>query len=202
LKEKMSQSLANPSLGREFPASREFAGNFRYYGATATRSSSQPSPAFGAWSSLTLYLPFASSALKSAATFTTWKNGSGASEPILQIWMPRSSCFRLAQIPMPSRPSVLIAGQDILRTMNCPGLRRTRCGPASGPLASAEIAAAVMQAKGMPADDAAFKELVVVRALTVLRRLAKRGIVAKSGTSRNAQWALVHQFANMSVNNC
>jgi hypothetical protein len=37
--------------------------------------------------------------------------------------------------------------QDALRT-------------ASGPLASAEIAAAVMQAKGMPADDAAFKELV------------------------------------------
>ena len=59
------------------------------------------------------------------------------------------------------------------------------------------MAAAVMQANGMPADDAAFKELVVVRALTVLRRLAKRGIVAKSGTSRNAHWALVHQFANI-----
>src|SRR5580704_19169240 len=79
--------------------------------------------------------------------------------------------------------------QDALRT-------------ASGPLTSAEIASAVMQAKGMPSDDAAFKEIVVVRALTVLRRLAKRGIVAKSGASRNAQWALVHQFANMSVNNC
>src|ERR1700731_3871256 len=68
--------------------------------------------------------------------------------------------------------------QDVLRT-------------ASGPLTSAEIAAAVMQAKGMPSDDAAFKEIVTARALTVLRRLAKRGTVAKSGTSRNAQWALV-----------
>jgi hypothetical protein len=48
----------------------------------------------------------------------------------------------------------------------------------------------------------AVRKASCVRALTVLRRLAKRGIVAKSGTSRNAQWALVHQFANMSVNNC
>jgi hypothetical protein len=67
--------------------------------------------------------------------------------------------------------------QDALRT-------------ASGPLTSAEIAAAVMQAKGMPSDDAAFKEIVADRVLTVLRRLAKRGTVAKSGTSRNALWAL------------
>jgi hypothetical protein len=67
--------------------------------------------------------------------------------------------------------------QDTLRT-------------ASGPLTSAEIADAVMQAKGMPAADAAFKEIVAERALTVLRRLAKRGAVIKSGTSRNAQWAL------------
>src|ERR1700731_3469764 len=59
--------------------------------------------------------------------------------------------------------------QDALRT-------------ASGPLTSAEIAAAIMQAKEMGADDAAFKEIVAERALTVLRRLAKRGAVAKSGT--------------------
>jgi hypothetical protein len=55
---------------------------------------------------------------------------------------------------------------------------------------SAEIAAAVMQAKGMPADDEAFKEIIAERVLTVLRRLAKRGAVAKSGISRNAKWAL------------
>src|SRR5580704_6366894 len=61
---------------------------------------------------------------------------------------------------------------------------------ASGPLTSAEITAAVMQAKGMSPDDAAFNEIVAVRALTVLRRLAMRGAVLKSGTSRNAQWAL------------
>jgi len=48
-----------------------------------------------------------------------------------------------------------------------------------------------MQAKGMPPGDAAFKEIVAARALTVLRRLAKRGAAVKSGTSRNAQWALM-----------
>jgi hypothetical protein len=42
----------------------------------------------------------------------------------------------------------------------------------------------------MPADDAAFKEIVAMRALTVLRRLVKRSAAVKSGTSRNAQWAL------------
>jgi hypothetical protein len=61
---------------------------------------------------------------------------------------------------------------------------------ASGPLTSAEIAAAVMQAKEMPSGDVVFKEIVTARALTVLRRLAKRGAVMKSGTSRNAHWAL------------
>src|ERR1700736_4056345 len=52
--------------------------------------------------------------------------------------------------------------QDALRT-------------ASGPLTSAEIAASVMQAKVMPSDDAAFKEIVAERALTALRRLVKHG---------------------------
>jgi hypothetical protein len=65
---------------------------------------------------------------------------------------------------------------------------------ASRPLTSAEIAAAVMQAKGMAPGDAAFKEIVAARALTVLRRLVKRGTVVKRGTSRNAQWALMHVF--------
>jgi hypothetical protein len=71
--------------------------------------------------------------------------------------------------------------QDVLRT-------------ASRPLASTEIAAAVIQAKGMPANDAAFKEIVAERTLTVLRRLAKRGAVVKSVASRNAQWALAPSF--------
>src|ERR1700737_1507432 len=56
--------------------------------------------------------------------------------------------------------------QDTLRT-------------ASGPLTSAEIASAVMQAKGMPSGDAAFKEIVAARVITVLRRLVKRGTAVK-----------------------
>src|SRR6202043_2785482 len=44
--------------------------------------------------------------------------------------------------------------QDALRT-------------ASGPLTSAGIAAAIMQTKGMPPGDLAFKEIVANRALTV-----------------------------------
>src|SRR3984893_13804915 len=54
---------------------------------------------------------------------------------------------------------------------------------ASGPLTSAGIAVAVMEAKGMSFGDAAFKEIVANRALTLLRRLATRGIVIKHGTS-------------------
>jgi hypothetical protein len=69
--------------------------------------------------------------------------------------------------------------QDALRT-------------ASRPLTSGEIAAAVMQAKGMPPGDAAFKEIVADRVLTVLRRLAKREVVVKHGTSRDVQWALTY----------
>ena len=48
-------------------------------------------------------------------------------------------------------------------------------------------------------DDAAFKEIVTDRALTVLRGLAKRGIVVKHGTSRHAKWALANRLANVSV---
>lgn len=73
--------------------------------------------------------------------------------------------------------------QDTLRT-------------ASGPLTSAEVAVAVMQANGMPCDDARLKEIVASRALTVLRGLAKRGIVAKSGTGRNVQWTFSHVNKN------
>jgi hypothetical protein len=72
--------------------------------------------------------------------------------------------------------------QDALRT-------------AAGPLTAAQIASAVMQAKGMPSDDAAYQEIVAARALTVLRRLARRGAAVESGTSRDAKWALsVHVF--------
>jgi hypothetical protein len=66
---------------------------------------------------------------------------------------------------------------------------------ASGPLTSAEIAASVMQAKEMPVDDAQLKKIFAVRALPVLRLLVKRGAAAKSGTSRDAKWALEHRLA-------
>jgi hypothetical protein len=53
-------------------------------------------------------------------------------------------------------------------------------------LTAAEIAAAIMQEKGMPLNYAKFKEIVTERVLTVLRRPTKRGTVVKSGSSRNA----------------
>jgi hypothetical protein len=66
------------------------------------------------------------------------------------------------------------------------------------------IATAVMQAKGMPPSDAAFKEIVAARALTVLQRLAKRGAVVKHGTSRAAQRALMptRGLDKLTVDNC
>jgi hypothetical protein len=48
-----------------------------------------------------------------------------------------------------------------------------------------------MQANGMPLDDGAFKEFIATQVLTVLRQLAKRGAIVKSGTSRDAKWALM-----------
>ena len=61
---------------------------------------------------------------------------------------------------------------------------------ATGPLAAADIATAVMRAKGAGADDEAFKAIVAGRALGVLRALAKHGEVVRTGISRNAQWAV------------
>jgi hypothetical protein len=65
---------------------------------------------------------------------------------------------------------------------------------ATGPLAAADIATAIMRAKGAAMDDAAFKAIVTDRVLAVLRRLAKRGEVARTGTSRNAQWAVMPEL--------
>ena len=45
--------------------------------------------------------------------------------------------------------------------------------------------------------DAAFKDIVANRALTVLRRLAKRGTLVKHGTSRSAHWALNGQYISL-----
>lgn len=65
---------------------------------------------------------------------------------------------------------------------------------ATGPLVAADIATAVMRAKSAAADDAAFKAIVTERALGILRGLAKRGEVARSGTSHNAQWVVAPSF--------
>jgi hypothetical protein len=69
--------------------------------------------------------------------------------------------------------------QDALRT-------------ALGPLTSAEIAAAVMQAKGMPPASR-----VQGNRREAGARLRKRGTLVEHGTSRDAQWALVHPFADV-----
>ncbi len=46
----------------------------------------------------------------------------------------------------------------------------------------------------MPIDDPSLKEVVTERLLTVMRGLLKRGEVTKTGTSRNAQWAIVPEL--------
>jgi hypothetical protein len=61
---------------------------------------------------------------------------------------------------------------------------------APGPLAAADIATAVLRTKGAALDDEAFKGIVCERVLGVLRGLAKRGDVVKSGMSRDARWAV------------
>ena len=52
------------------------------------------------------------------------------------------------------------------------------------------IARAVITDKGYPIDEGALSGAVADIAVTALRRLCKRETVTKSGTSRNAQWAL------------
>src|ERR1700730_281747 len=130
--------------------------------------------------------PFASSALKSAATFTTSKNGSRASGRISQILTRQSSCTNPDSIP----PKRAYRRTRYFARNELPRLTQDALRTASGPLTSAEIAVTVMQAKGMPPGDAAFKEIVAERALTVLQRLTKRGAVIKHGTSRDAKWVL------------
>jgi hypothetical protein len=60
----------------------------------------------------------------------------------------------------------------------------------SRPLPTAAIVRGIMTDKGFQIDEGALSAAITDMAITVLRRLSKRGAVAKSGTSRNAQWAL------------
>jgi hypothetical protein len=129
-------------------------------------------------------------ALKSAATFTTLEKRIARQRANLANLDATIKLFSPGTNPdsIPSkrayRRTRYFAHNELSR------LTQDALRTASGPLTSAEIAAAVMQAKEMPAEDAAFKEIVAERALTVLRRLAKRGAVMKHGTSRNAKWVL------------
>ena len=120
------------------------------------RAQTRP-PKFGAWPKSMSSPPFASSALKSAATFTTSKNGSRGSERISQIWITIklfSPGTNPDAIPpkRPYRRTRYFAHNELSR------LTQDALRTASGPLTSAEIAVAVMQAKGMPADDAQLNE--------------------------------------------
>lgn len=63
------------------------------------------------------------------------------------------------------------------------------------PLTTAAIARSIMADKGFPIDEGALSAAITDMAITVLRRLSKRGTVIKSGTSRNARWALAKDDA-------
>jgi hypothetical protein len=62
---------------------------------------------------------------------------------------------------------------------------------ASEPMTALAIAEALMVAKGMTTDDGISTRRVGDGVLAVLRKLAKRGTVAKTGVSRDARWAIV-----------
>jgi hypothetical protein len=59
------------------------------------------------------------------------------------------------------------------------------------PLTTVALAREIMKDKGFPIDDGPLSSAIGDMALTVLRRLCKRGTVTKGGSSRNSQWTLV-----------
>lgn len=59
----------------------------------------------------------------------------------------------------------------------------------SKPITTAAIVTAILESKKLPNDPALFASLNE-RALVYLRQQQKRGFVTKTGTSRNAQWAV------------
>jgi hypothetical protein len=58
------------------------------------------------------------------------------------------------------------------------------------PITATEIAKVAMADKGMSADDTAQVAAVTEMVLLSLGRLRRRGAVTKTGTSRDAKWAL------------
>ena len=66
-------------------------------------------------------------------------------------------------------------------------LVRERLRDAAKPLSAGEIAASIIAAKGFPeANHAAVTKMIVAR----LGALTKRGELTKTGTTRNARWAV------------
>jgi hypothetical protein len=61
-----------------------------------------------------------------------------------------------------------------------------------GPTTTAALVRSIMAAKGLPSDDPALFNAVNEKALCFLRGLVKRGIVSKTGVSRDARWTLVN----------
>jgi hypothetical protein len=62
---------------------------------------------------------------------------------------------------------------------------------ANGPVTTLDIVTRIVAARGLPADDPALIAAFNERTLGFLRAQRKRGIVIKTGISRNAKWALV-----------
>jgi hypothetical protein len=76
-------------------------------------------------------------------------------------------------------------------TRLCRGILRE----ATSPVPAAAIAEALIAAKGLPAGDEVLTRHVTDGVLTVMRTLAKRGAVVKSGVSRDAHWSLAKESA-------
>jgi hypothetical protein len=67
-------------------------------------------------------------------------------------------------------------------------LTLTALREAKGRLTAVEIAAYAVKAKDLPVSAT---ETVTQKVLTILNKLGKKGEIVKSGTTRNAQWAVV-----------
>ena len=64
-----------------------------------------------------------------------------------------------------------------------------RLRDAEGPTTTADLATAILAAKGLPVDSATLAH-VTDKALGVLRGLRKRGTATKAGEGRGTKWAL------------
>jgi hypothetical protein len=61
---------------------------------------------------------------------------------------------------------------------------------AGGPIAARDIAASIMRAKGIEANDRATQRMIAGRVASQLREMLKRGAVVRTGERNAARWAL------------